>query len=493
MRLIQVISDFIRRSILTNDDDMVIRSGGVPTRIPLSDVRDHAPNAHASSHEKGGSDEINVTGLSGTLADPQTPSSHASTHGAGGSDEINVNGLSGQLADEQKSSWALVSGKPSTYPPSAHATSHKPGGSDELSTVGGIENSVARVIYPGGGTAFISGADPGAVQIKLPSNAQTMYDCMVFVYNWGTGTSFMIHAGGYVATADLSWKYPSVNLIGTNPPSDTVRFCHNSDGSEWYIVIGETSTVWNYSAWRIVEVANVYGADINYIKSGWEITKITTLPPNIDYTFHATAGNASYLEGHPASYFLPADGKAVDSDKLDGYDSTYFLPADGKAADSDKLDGHDSTYFLEASRPAFRARLTGSAIDVTGDGTWFDMSTTTWSEDYDINNNFNNGVFTAPVNGIYSFGGVLALVDITTDMTAIILDYVLNSTNYFLISVSASVNDPGSVLFALPFSFDVQLTANDTIKLKVLVDGGTKVVNVEPDDTFFYGHLIEKT
>ena len=50
--------------------------------------------AHASSHEDGGSDEINVTGLSGELADPQTPKTHASTHKAGGSDEIPLDELS---------------------------------------------------------------------------------------------------------------------------------------------------------------------------------------------------------------------------------------------------------------------------------------------------------------------------------------------------------------------------------------------------------------
>ena len=45
------------------------------------------PTAHATSHENGGSDEINVAGLSGKLADAQTPTSHASTH-TNGTDDI---------------------------------------------------------------------------------------------------------------------------------------------------------------------------------------------------------------------------------------------------------------------------------------------------------------------------------------------------------------------------------------------------------------------
>lgn len=46
------------------------------------------PGAHASTHEAGGSDEIDVTGLSGLLATAQTPASHAASHQHGGADEI---------------------------------------------------------------------------------------------------------------------------------------------------------------------------------------------------------------------------------------------------------------------------------------------------------------------------------------------------------------------------------------------------------------------
>lgn len=37
-------------------------------------------DGHNTSHEDGGSDEISVDGLSGTLADPQTPAAHATSH-----------------------------------------------------------------------------------------------------------------------------------------------------------------------------------------------------------------------------------------------------------------------------------------------------------------------------------------------------------------------------------------------------------------------------
>lgn len=54
-----------------------------------------APAAHGVTHEDGGSDELDVTGLSGLLADQQDPLPHHATHELGGSDELDVTGLPG--------------------------------------------------------------------------------------------------------------------------------------------------------------------------------------------------------------------------------------------------------------------------------------------------------------------------------------------------------------------------------------------------------------
>lgn len=66
-----------------------LRADGTWASTPVS--------PHAVEHQDGGSDEIDVTGLSGTLADPQTPTAH--THV--GSDIVDVNGVFGLLADPQ--------------------------------------------------------------------------------------------------------------------------------------------------------------------------------------------------------------------------------------------------------------------------------------------------------------------------------------------------------------------------------------------------------
>lgn len=65
------------------------------------DTNSRPPTTHAGTHAFGSTDAINVGGLSGLLADPQTPLGHAMTHQAGEPDELNVNGLPGVLAAPQ--------------------------------------------------------------------------------------------------------------------------------------------------------------------------------------------------------------------------------------------------------------------------------------------------------------------------------------------------------------------------------------------------------
>jgi hypothetical protein len=69
-------------------------SGGEPPEPPVV-------TAHATQHEIGGGDQVNVTNLRGELYDPQPPKDHASRHEQGGADEMSVNQLHGTLADPQ--------------------------------------------------------------------------------------------------------------------------------------------------------------------------------------------------------------------------------------------------------------------------------------------------------------------------------------------------------------------------------------------------------
>jgi len=84
--------------------------------------------AHATQHEAGGADQVEITGLHGLSADAQTALAHKATHQAGGSDTINVDGLLGTLAQGQ--------------PIADHRESHEDGGGDEL-YVGGLHGELS--------------------------------------------------------------------------------------------------------------------------------------------------------------------------------------------------------------------------------------------------------------------------------------------------------------------------------------------------------------
>lgn len=60
-----------------------------------SDPDAHHARDHASRHEQGGADELNLNGLKGDLADRQDPKNHATRHHNGGPDELDASDLSG--------------------------------------------------------------------------------------------------------------------------------------------------------------------------------------------------------------------------------------------------------------------------------------------------------------------------------------------------------------------------------------------------------------
>lgn len=114
------------------------------------------PSLHHTTHEDGGSDEINVTGLSGLLVTPQTPIGHKVSHQFSGSDAIKLDDLAapddnsdlnattsahGLLKKLDNSSVHFLDGQgnwstPSGFTPASHHVSHEDGGSDEISVTG---------------------------------------------------------------------------------------------------------------------------------------------------------------------------------------------------------------------------------------------------------------------------------------------------------------------------------------------------------------------
>jgi len=89
--------------------------------------------AHATQHEAGGGDQVELTGLHGLAADAQSALAHKTTHQAGGADAINVDGLLGTLAQGQ--------------PIATHKETHEDNGDDQLN-VDGLHGQLHNVQKP---------------------------------------------------------------------------------------------------------------------------------------------------------------------------------------------------------------------------------------------------------------------------------------------------------------------------------------------------------
>lgn len=140
-----VTSDKIANATIV-DADISTTAAIAPSKISGTAVVDNdarltnarTPTAHATSHESGGTDELELapSQITGTavvdndsrLTDARTPTAHATSHESGGSDEL-------ELAPSQITGTAVVdndSRLTDARTPTAHATSHESGGTDEL-------------------------------------------------------------------------------------------------------------------------------------------------------------------------------------------------------------------------------------------------------------------------------------------------------------------------------------------------------------------------
>lgn len=135
-------------------------------------------NNHHARHENGGADQISVAGLNGVLANPQppiigatgttavagndarltdarTPTAHHLTHQSGGTDAINVGGLSGVLNDPQPpiigaTGTTAVAGNDARLTdartPTAHHAAHEPGGTDAMAVDAAVATGSLRTL-----------------------------------------------------------------------------------------------------------------------------------------------------------------------------------------------------------------------------------------------------------------------------------------------------------------------------------------------------------
>lgn len=141
-------------------------------------------------------------------------------------------------------------------------------------------------------------------------------------------------------------------------------------------------------------------------------------------------------------------------------------------------------------QPAFLAYNSVNETSVTGDNTIYTI--TFDSKLYDRGNNFAANTFTAPVTGVYCFGALVVLLNISPANISggLILQttsaqYVPQTCNY-----ANLVNGAGDL--TVQFALNTLMNAGDTAVVQVQVGGGAKNIDVvgTANKTVFFGYLI---
>lgn len=131
----------------------------------------------------------------------------------------------------------------------------------------------------GGGSLSVDAANQtGMIKIRLPAalnNADAMLRIVIKGYDYTTNGAFTLVAGGYTYAPVTNWL--SINYSATltgKAPFTSVRFAH--DGTSYCLLLGTTSTTWQYPKVWVETVDVGYTNEANTAwTTGWSITQIT--------------------------------------------------------------------------------------------------------------------------------------------------------------------------------------------------------------------------
>lgn len=143
---------------------------------------------------------------------------------------------------------------------------------------------------------------------------------------------------------------------------------------------------------------------------------------------------------------------------------------------------------MAQAQPCFLAYNSASDLNVTGDATAVDPVDFD-TEVFDIGGNFAADTFTAPDTGKYIFSGLIGLAG---------LDGVAHDVNIFVdasnrIVRTAYWKNVATDSAYFPLFTLVDMDANDTVTVRLVVTGGAKTVDIEGSGTvgvWFAGYLL---
>lgn len=143
--------------------------------------------------------------------------------------------------------------------------------------------------------------------------------------------------------------------------------------------------------------------------------------------------------------------------------------------------------------PTFNAYKSATSLNVTGDGTAYDVVFDTQLSDYTDCYNAGNGIFTAPRDGFYTFSARALIQDRTGSQTRVDFRLVTTPKTFYNTSLlSSGIPIPENSLEVGVSR--VYLKKNETSKVVLFASGGTKTIDLYGDSgniaTYFSGGLV---
>ena len=142
---------------------------------------------------------------------------------------------------------------------------------------------------------------------------------------------------------------------------------------------------------------------------------------------------------------------------------------------------------LTPLQPGFFAYPNAELSNVSGDGTAYVVVLN--SERFDNNADHVNGIFTAPVGGVYHFDVLIGFAAIADGNTVVSVSLVTSNHTEILFYRAGDSHTGGYILTS--GSSTVFMDAADTAKISITVSGGSKIVDIAATgNTHFSGFLV---
>jgi len=229
--------------------------------------------------------------------------------------------------------------------------------------------------------SFTSGGSTATGKLVIETPAMTTGAMGKFkISGWQYDESWDLTVSGYLRIGvNRGWQQIGGAILTGNPPFDIdeVRLCYNSTTNIFYIILGSTTTFWDYYTSIVIDADSIYQDSIP--TTGWDMEITTTDPSGLtsDVTLTNISEYGSSNAIIPGSVVIGSYGPYSGRLNVQEGDAEMIFSAASSArpwlrlkhniapADGDEIGLQDFNGFNDANQDTRYVILTAKAEDVT--------------------------------------------------------------------------------------------------------------------------------